>query len=118
MTDPRKEDEVGSLFVLCGVVVLLVKAPPRRLLAWAGSARGLPALGWPLVLLTGLAIPATLGVLGQILWFFTKAGAFVFGSGLAIVPFLTAASCRSTGGSPTSSSSTRSRWPCSRRGRS
>jgi chromate transporter len=24
----------------------------------------------------------------QILWFFTKAGAFVFGSGLAIVPFL------------------------------
>src|SRR3979490_2251319 len=31
------EDEVGSLFILCGVVVLLVKAPPRRLLAWAGS---------------------------------------------------------------------------------
>ena len=82
------EDEVGSLFILCGVVVLLVKAPPRRLLAWAGSTRGLPALGWPLVLLTGLAAPATLGVLGQILWFFTKAGAFVFGSGLAIVPFL------------------------------
>jgi chromate transporter len=27
-------------------------------------------------------------VLAQILWFFTKAGAFVFGSGLAIVPFL------------------------------
>jgi chromate transporter len=26
--------------------------------------------------------------LGQIGWFFTKAGAFVFGSGLAIVPFL------------------------------
>ena len=29
-----------------------------------------------------------LGVLAQILLFFTKAGAFVFGSGLAIVPFL------------------------------
>ena len=26
--------------------------------------------------------------LGQLAWFFTKAGAFVFGSGLAIVPFL------------------------------
>jgi chromate transporter len=26
--------------------------------------------------------------LWQIAWFFTKAGAFVFGSGLAIVPFL------------------------------
>jgi chromate transporter len=80
--------EVGSLFVLCGVVVLLVQAPPRRLLAWAGSTRGLPALGWPLLLLTGLAAPLTVGGLGQILWFFTKAGAFVFGSGLAIVPFL------------------------------
>jgi chromate transporter len=28
------------------------------------------------------------GTLGKIAWFFTKAGAFVFGSGLAIVPFL------------------------------
>jgi chromate transporter len=28
------------------------------------------------------------GTLGRIAWFFTKAGAFVFGSGLAIVPFL------------------------------
>jgi chromate transporter len=31
---------------------------------------------------------ATFPVLLDILWFFTKAGAFVFGSGLAIVPFL------------------------------
>jgi chromate transporter len=80
--------EVGSLFILCGVVVLLVQAPPRRLRAWAGSTRGLPALGSPLLLLTGLAAPVTVNGLVQILWFFTKAGAFVFGSGLAIVPFL------------------------------
>ena len=80
--------EVGSLFILCGLVVLLVQAPPRRLLAWAGSARGLPTVGWSPLLLTGLAAPITVGGLGQILWFFTKAGAFVFGSGLAIVPFL------------------------------
>ncbi len=33
----------------------------------------------------GAASPYTVG---QIAWFFTKAGAFVFGSGLAIVPFL------------------------------
>jgi len=39
---------------------------------------GLPGLG-------GASSGATLGA---ILWFFTKAGAFVFGSGLAIVPFL------------------------------
>ena len=82
------ETEIGSLFILCGVVVLLVQAPPRHLLAWVGSNKSLPAVGWPLLLLTGLTATATPGVLAQILWFFTKAGAFVFGSGLAIVPFL------------------------------
>jgi chromate transporter len=82
------ETEIGSLFILCGLVVLLVQAPPRRLLAWAGSSKTLPAIGWPLLLVTGLTATATPGVLAQILWFFTKAGAFVFGSGLAIVPFL------------------------------
>jgi len=35
----------------------------------------------------GLVVVAP-AVLAQLLWFFTKAGAFVFGSGLAIVPFL------------------------------
>ncbi len=82
------ETEIGSLFILSGLVVLLVEAPPRRLLAWARTSRTLPAVGWPLLLATGLAAPATPGVLAQVLWFFTKAGAFVFGSGLAIVPFL------------------------------
>jgi len=49
------ETEVGSLFILCGVVVLLLQAPPRRLLSWAGSGRTLPAL----VPLTGMAVPPT-----------------------------------------------------------
>src|SRR6185437_12774479 len=35
-----------------------------------------------------LMVAATPGLLAEIMWFFTKAGAFVFGSGLAIVPFL------------------------------
>jgi chromate transporter len=82
------ETEIGSLFILCGVVVLLLQAPPRRSLAGTGSSRSLSAVGWPLLLLTGMTGSATPGVLAQILWFFTKAGAFVFGSGLAIVPFL------------------------------
>lgn len=81
------ETEIGSLFILCGLVALLVQAPPRRLRGWAGS-KSLPAVGWPLLLATGLTATATSGVLVEILWFFTKAGAFVFGSGLAIVPFL------------------------------
>jgi chromate transporter len=82
------ETEIGSLFILCGLGVLLVRTPPRRLLAWVGSGQSLPALAWPLLLTTGLTATGTPGVLVQILWFFTKAGAFVFGSGLAIVPFL------------------------------
>jgi chromate transporter len=90
------ETEFGSLFVLCGVVALLAKAPPRgwtaRVAAWHGRVRGGPrTLGvWtPLPAVLGvLAGPASTETLAQILWFFTKAGAFVFGSGLAIVPFL------------------------------
>jgi chromate transport protein ChrA len=43
----------------------------------------------PAGLLTGLdGQPAPLATLGRIAWYFTEAGAFVFGSGLAIVPFL------------------------------
>jgi len=82
------ESEIGLLFVLCGVFVLLVQAPPRRLLALVGSSKALWSAPWPVLLLTGFGATATFGVLLDILWFFTKAGAFVFGSGLAIVPFL------------------------------
>ena len=67
------ESEIAWLFVLCGVVALLAEAPP----AWL--KRSAPAC---------LMVAATPDVLAQILWFFAKAGAFVFGSGLAIVPFL------------------------------
>jgi chromate transporter len=90
------ETEFGSLFVLCGVLGLFVKAPPRgwtaRLAAWRRRAAG-----GPRALRLWAPFPAALGMLGgpapaetlaEILWFFTKAGAFVFGSGLAIVPFL------------------------------
>src|SRR5437764_6935174 len=40
-----------------------------------------------LLALSGAGI-AVRGKVPELLWFFTKAGAFVFGSGLAIVPFL------------------------------
>src|SRR6266508_3596302 len=82
------ESEIATLFVLCGVIVLAIEAPPKRLLAWTGSPRTPLSLALPALWLTGLGGPATPGLLAQILWFFTKAGAFVFGSGLAIVPFL------------------------------
>ncbi len=67
------ESEIVWLFVLCGVVAMVVQAPP----AWL--RRSAPAC---------FVVAATPDVLAQIFWFFAKAGAFVFGSGLAIVPFL------------------------------
>lgn len=84
----RTESEIALLFILCGVLVLLVQAPPRRLLALLGSGKALWSAPWPILLLAGLGTTAAPGLLLEILWFFTKAGSFVFGSGLAIVPFL------------------------------
>jgi chromate transporter len=79
------ETEDGTLFLLCGLVALLVEAPP----AWIWQARRmLPALvPGALASLDGAGAAAS-ATLAAVLWFFVKAGAFVFGSGLAIVPFL------------------------------
>jgi len=75
------ESEIVWVFLLSGVVAMLVRTP-----FWGGaSALSLFPTQW---LLAGLDGPATLPVLWKILWFFTEAGAVVFGSGLAIVPFL------------------------------
>jgi len=68
------------VFILGGVLVWLLRAPPKWLNR-AGTASSLAAVSFPT---THLDWP----LLGQVLGFFAKAGAFVFGSGLAIVPFL------------------------------
>ena len=82
------ESEIALLFILCGVVALAVQAPPRWLVRLGGARASVWALPLPAVLLQGLGPPGSIATLAQILWFFAKAGAFVFGSGLAIVPFL------------------------------
>jgi len=73
-----------------GLLVWLMREPPKRWLPKGGSAGvvALPVLGDHLS--TACAVGATLdwSVLAQIGIFFAEAGAFVFGSGLAIVPFL------------------------------
>jgi chromate transporter len=76
--------EIISLVLAAGIIVWFWRAPPK----WF-SRGGLNALA-------GLDSPAASGLVGNTDWglltqiglFFTKAGAFVFGSGLAIVPFL------------------------------
>ena len=75
--------EIASLFLLSGVVALFVYAPPR---AWMSRLNGaVPLIG--LWAPQGMA-PAPDETFWRIFFFFAKAGAFVFGSGLAIVPFL------------------------------
>jgi chromate transporter len=69
--------EIIWLFLLGGVVAAAVKTWPLQA----------PARTPANLLLAGIGLPAT-GVLWQIFGYFAKAGLFVFGSGLAIVPFL------------------------------
>jgi len=81
------QSESVWLFLGGGVLVWLVRAPPKR---WLGKSvapvlaavdsHGAPA--------SSMLSNIDLSLLGQIGVFFAKAGAFVFGSGLAIVPFL------------------------------
>ncbi len=78
------ESEIAWLFLAAGVVTWLWRAPPKR---WGGG--GLAA-ALPIDMAHTGSFMATLDwpLLTQIGVFFAKAGAFVFGSGLAIVPFL------------------------------
>jgi chromate transporter len=69
------EQEVLWQFIASGVVVMAVR-------------RRLPAASFAPWLLTGIAGPASLGTVATLALFFAQAGAVVFGSGLAIVPFL------------------------------
>ena len=78
------ESEIAWLFIGGGLLNWFWRAPPK----WLGKG-GLNALAVAQApgvsgVLSGLDLP----LLGQIGLFFAKAGAFVFGSGLAIVPFL------------------------------
>jgi len=75
--------EIAFLFLAAGLAMVIWDAPPR-FLKRGGSVTmlGVPI---PFSLLTGTATAGTLLTLGL---FFLKAGAFIFGSGLAIVPFL------------------------------
>jgi chromate transporter len=80
------ESENGLLILAAGVLVWLVRARPRRL-RFPRPGRGLAAL-LPLPAAAVTAPAADPGVLWQLAGYFGQAGAFVFGSGLAIVPFL------------------------------
>jgi chromate transporter len=82
--------ELAEFFVLAGLVVLFARSRPDRrqgVMAALGGVVVLAAVWGIERWFKTLAVGGD-NVLLQILAFFTKAGAFVFGSGLAIVPFL------------------------------
>jgi chromate transporter len=74
------QSENVLLFIAAGLIYMFVKAPP----AWIKKPLNANTI---LLGLTGFW-NFEWNTLGKIGLFFTKAGAFVFGSGLAIVPFL------------------------------
>ncbi|MBL8830636.1 MAG: chromate transporter, partial [Planctomycetaceae bacterium] len=80
------ENEAIAFFLGAGGLVWLVRTPPRFL------RRDRPGPASLLIAPLGFAAPsmpvASHDTLVAIALFFTKAGSFVFGSGLAIVPFL------------------------------
>lgn len=83
------EAELAWLFIAAGLLVIIIRARPSwlRIHCWF-----LYSVSWTSLLpflqtATVTAGPASGGLI-QILLFFIKSSAFVFGSGLAIVPFL------------------------------
>lgn len=77
------ESEEVWVFIGAGLLVWFLRAPPKWLKK--GNVNSLALAQLPLAsVLTTLDVP----LLVQIGLFFAKAGTFVFGSGLAIVPFL------------------------------
>ena len=84
--------ELAEFFILAGMVVLLIRAWPglKRgvLIGLSGAVLGLAIWILEFWLRQAGTTADSQNILVQILLFFTKAGAFVFGSGLAIIPFL------------------------------
>jgi chromate transporter len=91
--------EIAYLFIAAGLLMLLWDAPPKRPRLRRNRSPGpetppaaTRALAAPAALTAAtpslVALAASGGTLVALGLFFAKAGAFIFGSGLAIVPFL------------------------------
>ena len=78
------ESEVAWLFLAAGVLVWFWRAPPK----WLRQGRVNAVTVAPVAAASGMLGTLDWPLLSQLGAFFAKAGAFVFGSGLAIVPFL------------------------------
>jgi len=77
--------ELAVIFIAAGLLVVVIRAFPKRLKA---RIPFLSVAAWPVIVASALTSSRDSGKLTQIFLFFIKAGVFVFGSGLAVVPFL------------------------------
>ena len=84
VTTALTQSEIAILFILAGFVYMVFKASPFKKFGKASLLAAAPWFGSQAIQVTTPVSPTNLRILG----FFTKAGAMVFGSGLAIVPFL------------------------------
>jgi chromate transporter len=76
--------EIALLFIAAGLLIMVWEAPPRFHRTTSLSL----VLANPAMQMAATAGTASEGTLLALALFFLKAGAFIFGSGLAIVPFL------------------------------
>jgi chromate transporter len=95
VTTAWTEREIAWLFLAAGLLAMIASrasSPPKPAVTTGApspsSAVGTVGAVAPLVAMAGAAAAAGPASLLQLFLFFAKAGAFVFGSGLAIVPFL------------------------------
>lgn len=79
------ESENVLLFIAAGILVWLIKSPPK--VRWFKSTVT-SFIGLPFAPLLAQVGTADLSIVATIFLFFGTAGAFVFGSGLAVIPFL------------------------------
>ena len=79
------ETENVLLFLTSGIIYWLIKSPPFQKWKKEKVNSFSPFLLIPVI---GFLSTVKTGILWSLFLFFVKAGAFVFGSGLAIVPFL------------------------------
>lgn len=81
-----RESEEVLLILGAGILTWLVESPPKN---WLNRSKTMGLNITPLLWFAQISTTTTdQNLLWPIFWFFAQAGSFVFGSGLAIVPFL------------------------------
>jgi chromate transporter len=80
-----RESEEVLLILGAGVLTWLVQSPPQN---WFNRSKTLGINWTPLLAVAQVGTTTDHNLLWSIFLFFSQAGSFVFGSGLAIVPFL------------------------------